>query len=44
MITYNTYDFNELVKRILYIEELDMNANNDNINNFILSFQKKMKT
>ena len=43
IITYNTYCFDELVKRILYIENLDMNANNDEINNFILDFNKNIR-
>lgn len=43
MITYNTYDFNELVERILYIKKLNMNSNNDEINNFIMTFQKNIK-
>ena len=43
MITYNTYDFNELVERILYIKKLNMNSNNDEINNFIMAFQKNIK-
>jgi hypothetical protein len=43
MITYNTYCFNELVERILYIKQLDMDSNNDEINNFIMEFQKNIR-